>query len=495
MTRMARDELTRRYDGPTIWIGGAWRRAGGPGAFEVIDPATEARLAELPVASAGDVRDAIAAAHAAFPGWRRTTATERAAALTAIADALAARKAALATAVALEIGKPLAQAEAEVENCRASLSWYAAEAMRLQGVVIPPRAPGARTEISHEPVGVAALMTPWNFPVGLVARKLAPALAAGCTTVVKPAEEAALSAVLFMEAVAEAGLPAGVVNLVLGQPAEISEVVMAAPEVRKVSFTGSVPVGRQLFAQAAPTLKHLSLELGGNAPVVVFDDVDAAEIGRQAAQRKASNAGQVCVSPNRFFVHRAGVERFAEAFVETARSLKIGGPFDEGVQMGPLATERRRDAIEAMVAAALDHGARIETGGRRPPDRNAGWFYEPTLVREVSDEMALMREEIFGPVAPLAAFEDEAEVLERANATDLGLAAFAFTADEGRAARMREGLEAGMVGLNTFVLGRVEAPFGGIKQSGFGREGGSWGMMGYLETKWAESAPAPGTGA
>jgi succinate-semialdehyde dehydrogenase/glutarate-semialdehyde dehydrogenase len=474
------------HDRPTLFLGGEWVRAQGGGAFQVVNPSTGTHLATLPCPSDDQVSDAIAAAEAAFPRFRATPPADRAALLMRIAVAVRESAEEIARAIALEIGKPLAQARGEVAGLAAGFDWFAGEAVRIEGAILPPAGPGAQSLVELEPVGVAALMTPWNFPVALLGRKLAPALAAGCTVVAKPAEEAPLSAMLFAGCLVEAGVPEGVFNLLLGRPEPISRIIMASGTVRKVSFTGSVRVGRMVAAAAAPTLKRVSLELGGNAPVIVAPDADAEAAGRLAAQRKAANAGQICVAPNRFYVHESDRDAFAAGFAAAAGDIRIGEALDETTQMGPLATERQRDRMDHLVETASRAGAEIVVGGSRPRDRNAGYYFEPTLVAGATDDMEVMADEIFGPIAPLATFADLDEAIARANETDMGLSAFAFTRDAVTAARLREGLKAGMIGINTMAFGRPDAPFGGIGASGYGREGGRWALNEYLQTKWTE---------
>jgi succinate-semialdehyde dehydrogenase/glutarate-semialdehyde dehydrogenase len=474
-----------------LFIDGAWSPAADGQTYETVNPATEAVLGRAPQAGVADAEAAIAAASRAFLSWRRVPGAERAALLRRAAVEMRARQALIATLITLEMGKPFAQAMGEVESSIGQFEWFAEEATRTVGQVLPPRADGGTSLVSYVPVGVVAALTPWNFPVSMLARKLATALAAGCTVIARPAEEAPCAVAVFFKCLEAAGLPRGVANLLLGVPEPVASVLLAARAVRKLSFTGSVAVGKRLYAAAAPTLKKLSLELGGHAPVIVFDRARAAEIGALAAQRKFSNAGQVCVSPTRFFVQQDALGAFTEAFVDVARALRVGPGIEPATAMGPLATRRRLEAVEALVAETVAAGGKVLAGGQRPSHLNTGYFFAPTVVGEVEDDWRVMAEEIFGPVAPLTPFRTEAEVVERANASPMGLAGYVYTADLGQAQRLMRDLEVGVLGVNTLTLGRREAPFGGTKESGLGREGGLLGIYEFLEPKWSEIAFDP----
>lgn len=474
-----------------LFIDGAWCAPADGRTYETVNPATEEVIGRAPQAGVADAEAAIAAAARAFQTWRHEPAARRAALLRKAAEQLRASQALIATLITLEMGKPFAQAMGEVEASIGQFEWFAEEATRAVGQIVPPRGAGGATLVSYVPVGVVAAFTPWNFPVSMLARKVATALAAGCTVVARPAEEAPCAVVVFFRCLEAAGLPRGVVNLLLGVPEPVASVLLASKVVRKLSFTGSVAVGQHLYAAAAPTLKKLSLELGGHAPVIVFDRARAAEIGALAAQRKFSNAGQVCVSPTRFFVQQDALTAFTDAFVGVAKALKVGPGLEPTSDMGPLATRRRLAAIEALVADTKAAGGKVLAGGSRPSHLNTGYFFEPTVVTEVEDDWRVMAEEVFGPVAPLTPFRTEAEVVARANASPVGLAGYVYTADLGQAHRLMRDLELGMIGVNTLTLGRREAPFGGTKESGFGREGGLLGIYEFLEPKWSEIAFDP----
>lgn len=474
-----------------LFIDGAWTAPADGKTYAVVNPANEEVIGQAPQAGIADAEAAIAAASRAFAGWKRVAASERATLLRRIAAEMRKQQALIATLMSLEMGKPFSQAWGEVESSAGQFDWFAEEATRAVGQVIPPRGEGATTLVSYEPVGVVAAFTPWNFPVSMLARKLATALAAGCTVIARPAEEAPGAVAVFFKCLAAAGLPKGVANLLLGVPEPAASVLLASKAVRKLTFTGSVAVGKKLYAAAAPTLKRLSLELGGHAPVIVFDKARAAEIGKLAAQRKFANAGQVCVSPTRFFVQEDAIGSFTEAFVGVARALKLGPGLDPATEVGPLATRRRLDWIEKLVAETKAAGGKVLTGGQRPAGMNKGYFYEPTVITEIEDDWRIMSEEIFGPVAPITPFRSEVEAVERANASPVGLAGYVFTADFSQAQRLMRDLELGMVGVNTLVLGRRETPFGGTKDSGFGREGGMLGIYEFLEPKWSEIAYDP----
>jgi succinate-semialdehyde dehydrogenase/glutarate-semialdehyde dehydrogenase len=480
--------IARSYAELALYIDGAWVAPAEGASYAVVNPATEEVLGHAPQAGVADAEAAIEAAATAFRTWKHRPASERSALLRAIAAEMRKRQAHIATLITLEMGKPFAQAMGEVEASAGQFEWFAEEASRTYGQIVPPRGPGSLTQVSYEPVGVVAAFTPWNFPVSMLARKLATALAAGCTVVARPAEEAPAAVAEFIRCIAAAGVPKGVVNLLLGVPEPVASVLLASKKVRKLTFTGSVAVGKRLFAGAADTLKHLSLELGGHAPVIVFDREKATQIGRLAAARKFANAGQVCVSPTRFFVQQDAIADFTTSFVEVAQKLKLGAGIEPTTEVGPLATRRRLDWIERLVEETRAAGGKLLTGGRRPEKFNRGYFFEPTVFTEVADDWRILSEEIFGPVAPIVSFRDEAEAIERANNSSVGLSGYVFTSDFSQAQRLMRDLELGMIGVNTLVLGRRETPFGGTKESGLGREGGAFGIYEFLEPKWCEIA-------
>jgi succinate-semialdehyde dehydrogenase/glutarate-semialdehyde dehydrogenase len=465
-----------------LLIGGAWPHTAR--TFPVTNPATGAQLAEVADGGAEETRAAIEAAAAAFPAWAATPAPARAAVLRRAAALMLEQQERLATILTLEQGKPLAEARGEIAYAASFLSWFAGEAERIYGMTIPASTPGKRLLLLRQPVGIAALITPWNFPSAMITRKLGPALAAGCTAIVKPAEQTPLSALELGRIFLDAGLPAGVLNIVTCRdPFPFAETIFADERVRKVSFTGSTEVGKLLIRQSADTVKRLSLELGGNAPFIVFADADLDSAVRGAIASKFRNAGQTCVCANRIFVERPIYERFAAAFAEQVATLRVGNGLDPATVIGPLIDAQARAKVERHVADALAGGAALLTGGPYAEGR-AGNFWTPTVLANVSAEMLVAREETFGPVAPLIPFDGEEEVLRQANATPFGLAAYCFTRDLGRAWRMAEGLEYGIVGINDPIPSTAQAPFGGYKQSGFGREGGPTGIQEYLEEKY-----------
>ena len=485
------------YSRRMLYIDGEWVSPVEGTVYEVVNPATEEVLGAAAQAGIQDANAAIEAASRAFKTWRHTPASERSAFLRAIAAELRNRKTKIATLITLEMGKPFAQSLGEVESSAGQFEWFAEEATRAYGQIVPPRGPGGFSTVHYEPVGVVAAFTPWNFPVSMLARKTATALAAGCTVVARPAEEAPGAVAEFFKCIQAAGLPKGVVNLLLGVPEPVATTLLQSKKVRKLTFTGSVAVGKHLYAASAPTLKRVSLELGGHAPVVVFDKARAASLGTLAAQRKYANGGQVCVSPTRFYVQEDALGAFTETFVEAAKALRVGPGLDLHSEVGPLATRRRRDWIEQLLEETLSSGGKLLTGGRRPSKFNKGFFFQPTVVTDVKDDDRVMSEEVFGPIAPIVSFKTEAEVVERANDSPVGLSGYVFTSDFSQAQRLMRDLELGMIGVNTLVLGRRETPFGGTKESGFGREGGAFGIYEFLEPKWCEIAfdPAPNGGA
>jgi succinate-semialdehyde dehydrogenase/glutarate-semialdehyde dehydrogenase len=460
------------------YVDGAWR--GAAARFAVTDPATGAELAQVPDLDDAAIDGAIDAAHRALPAWRARPAAERAALVGRLAAAMHAREAELAAVITAENGKPLAEAAAEVRYAASFLEWFAGEAVRVYGETIPATRAHQRITVTREPVGVCALITPWNFPAAMLTRKLAPALAVGCTAVCKPASETPLTVLALAELAAEVGIPAGVFNVVTGDPPRIGARLCASPVVRKLSFTGSTAVGRLLAAQCAPTLKRLSLELGGNAPFVVFDDADLDAAVAAAMVAKFRNTGQSCVAANRFLVQRRIADRFVDAFVARARELKVGAGAEAGVDLGPVIHGRAGKAVRGRIQDALDRGAVAACGGAG----GDGPWVQPTVLTGVTREMAVWREEIFGPVAPVTVFADEAEAVAMANDTEAGLVAFVFTRDAARQRRMSEAIEAGMIGVNEGLVSTAQAPFGGVKQSGYGREGSRHGLDEYVQYKY-----------
>ncbi|MDH6595028.1 succinate-semialdehyde dehydrogenase/glutarate-semialdehyde dehydrogenase [Variovorax sp. TBS-050B] len=468
------------------FIAGEWRAGADGRLLDVSDPASGALIAQVPDADAGTARAAVDAAHAAFPAWRRTPAKERARILKRWNDLVLANQQDLGRLISREQGKPLAEGIGEVAYAASYIEWFAEEATRANGDLIPAPVPGRRMFAVREPVGVVAAITPWNFPAAMIARKIAPALAAGCTVVCKPAEDTPLTSLALVALAAEAGVPAGVLNIVTASRERTPELVDAwldDARVRKITFTGSTPVGKHLARRSADTLKKLSLELGGNAPFVVFEDADveAAVEGLMAA--KFRNGGQTCVCPNRVFVHQAVHARFAELLVARVASLRVGAASNEASQIGPMINARAVEKIERHVQDAAARGARVLTGGTRLPALGPNYF-APTVLEDADATMACACEETFGPVVPLTRFTGEAEVVAQANATPFGLAAYFYTQDVRRIWRVADALEVGIVGINEGALAAEAAPFGGVKDSGYGREGSVHGLDDYLHTKY-----------
>jgi len=464
-----------------LW-GGTWQDAADGATFDVHNPASGTRVGCVPRCTAADVERAVEAAHDAFPAWRDLTAKARAQHLRRWFDLILAHRDDLAAIMVSEQGKPLSEARGEIDYAASFIEWFAEESRRVYGDVVPSPWADRRLFTLRQPVGVAALITPWNFPAAMLTRKAGAALAAGCTVVAKPASQTPFTALALAELAQRAGLPPGVMNVVTGDAASIGGVLTSHPLVRKVSFTGSTAVGKRLLAQSAPTLKHVSLELGGNAPFIVFDDADLDAAVAGALASKYRNSGQTCVCANRIFVQHGLHDAFAEKFAAAVAQLKVGDGFTPGVETGPLISSAALEKVEAHVADALAHGATLLTGGAR--HALGGRFFQPTVLAGCSTTMQVCRDETFGPVAPLIRFHDEAEVIRLANDTDYGLAAYAYTRDLARAWRVAERLDYGMVGINAGVISTAEAAFGGVKQSGLGREGGRSGIDEYLDTKY-----------
>jgi succinate-semialdehyde dehydrogenase/glutarate-semialdehyde dehydrogenase len=463
-------------------IDGQWIAADDGTTLAVYNPATGEWLADVPRCGAAETGRAIDAAARALPGWRSLTARSRARFLQEWFALIVARTDELAALMTAEGGKPLTEAKGEVAYGAAFVEWFAGEAVRADGETMPSPVAGKRLLTIRQPVGVCAAITPWNFPLAMITRKVAPALAAGCTIVVKPSEETPLTALALGALAEQAGLPAGVLNIVTGDPQVIGDALCASPVVRKLSFTGSTAVGRLLMAQCAPTVKRLSLELGGNAPFIVFDDadLDAAVEGAMAA--KYRNSGQTCVCANRFIVQSGIHDAFTARLADAAARLKVGNGLETGVEQGPLINAAALTRVETLVAEAVSNGARVLCGGTR--HGLGGTFFQPTVLSGVTPSMRVAREESFSPVAPVLRFESEDEAIRLANDTESGLAAYMYTRDVGRCWRVTEALEYGMVGINTGLISNEVAPFGGIKQSGFGREGSRHGINDYLDIKY-----------
>ena len=462
------------------FIDGQWS-SGGP-SYPVLNPANGELIAEVQIAGAGETNRAIAAAQRALPAWRKLTAKERSQRLKRWSDLMLSHQRELATLLSREQGKPLAEAMGEVVYAASFLEWFAEEAKRAYGDVIPSHKPDARIIVVKEAIGVVAAITPWNFPLAMVTRKVGPALAAGCTMILKPSEETPLSAFALAVLAEQAGIPAGVFNVVSGDAVAIGGALQASSVVRKLSFTGSTRTGKLLMRQAADTLKKVSLELGGNAPFIVFDDADLDAAVKGAMASKFRNTGQTCVCVNRFFIQDGVYEAFTGKLAEAVAAMRIGSALEGDTEQGPLINAAALAKVELHVGDALAKGATLLCGGRR--HALGGTFYEPTILIDANSDMLIAQDETFGPVAACFRFQDEAEVLQRANDTPYGLSAYFYSRDIGRVWRMAEGLEVGMVGINEGIISTEVAPFGGVKESGLGREGSRYGLEDYLEIKY-----------
>jgi succinate-semialdehyde dehydrogenase/glutarate-semialdehyde dehydrogenase len=467
-----------QYPDLRLYIGGSWRKTtSGP---PVLNPADETVIGTVPVASRADLDDALAAAAEGFKVWSKTSPARRAEVMRKAATLMRERIEEIALTITLEHGKPIAQARLEVIRGCEFLEWDAAEGQRTYGRVIPSE-PGIKYIVLHRPIGVVAAFSPWNFPMSQPVRKIGGALAAGCSIILKAAEETPAGALHTARAFHDAGLPPGVLNLVFGIPSEISEYLIPQAPIRLVAFTGSTAVGKRLTEMAGRHVKPVLMELGGHAPVIVCDDVDPVDAAIVSAIRKVRNTGQVCTSPTRFFVQKPLYDRFVEAFAEKVRAIVVGNGLDATTEMGPLANHRRVEAMEMLVADARAKGARVVAGGERLGNR--GYFYPPTVLADVSDDTRAMREEPFGPLALINPFGSLDEAIAKANALPFGLAAYAFTHSARNADRLAEGIEAGNVSINTLEASVAETPFGGVKESGFGREGGAEGLAQYTIVK------------
>ena len=463
------------------YVDGAWVER-GQGRLFVANPSTGQRIAELPSLSRDQTAEAIRAAHQALPGWRSRSAKQRGQVLRRWFELVSESAEDLARLIVLESGKPLTEARGEVAYASSFIEWFAEEAKRIRGDIFAAPEASRRLLVLKEPVGVCVAITPWNFPAAMITRKAAPALAAGCTMVVKPAEQTPLTALALAALADRAGVPPGVLNVIIGDPNEIGPELTESPLVRKVSFTGSTEVGRLLLAQCAATVKNVSMELGGNAPAVVFDDADLEVAVAGVVAAKYRNTGQACISANRVYVQAGIYDSFAAELARRVEELNVGDGFDSRVALGPLINGDAVLKVEQHIGNAVERGARVVCGGSR--HQLGGLFFQPTVLADVTSGMLITREETFGPVLPLTRFTDETEVIELANATEYGLAAYLFTRDAARTWRVAAALEAGMVGINTGLISNEVAPFGGVKQSGLGREGSVYGIDEYLEMKY-----------
>jgi len=464
------------------YINGQWLDAAGGKHADVANPATGETIGHVPAMGTQETAQAIAAANAAWPAWRKKSASERASYMRRWNDLMLEHADDLALIMTAEQGKPLAEAKGEVQYAASFIEWFAEEGKRVAGDTLASPWPDRRIVVTKEPIGVCAAITPWNFPAAMITRKVGPALAAGCPIIVKPAGLTPFSALALAVLAERAGIPPGVFNVITGSSQEIGDEMTSNPLVRKLSFTGSTEVGRMLMRQCAPTIKKLSLELGGNAPFIVFDDADLDAAVEGAIASKYRNAGQTCVCANRLYVQDGVYDAFAEKLVAAVEKLKVGNGVDEGVTQGPLIEEKAVRKVEQHVADALAKGGRLLTGGKRHALGHS--FFQPTVIANVTSEMLVAHEETFGPLAPLFRFHKDEEAVALANDTEFGLAAYFYSRDIGRIWRVAEGLESGMVGVNTGLISTEVAPFGGVKQSGLGREGSHYGIDDYLVIKY-----------
>ena len=473
--------MLQQYPDTQLFLNGEWKDSLSKETLEIINPATEEVIGKVSHARKEDLDLALKGAENAFNEWKHVSAYDRSKILRKAADIVRSRADQIATLMTLEQGKPLAEAKGETLGAADSIDWYAEEGRRAYGRIIPSRATGVFQYVFKEPVGVVAAFTPWNFPLNQVVKKIAAAFAAGCTAIVKGPEETPASVAELIKAFDEAGMPKGSINLVYGIPAEISEYLIAHPIVRKVTFTGSTAVGKQLASLAGSHMKRATMELGGHSPAIVCEDADVNAAVKILSANKFRNAGQVCISPTRFLVHDSVYDQFVDGFVKQAEKLNVGNGLDEGIKMGPLAHDRRLTAIEGFVADAVEKGAKILTGGKRKG--NKGYFFEPTVMTGVSNDARIMNEEPFGPLAPINSFSSIDEVIEEANRLNYGLAAYAYTNSAKTAQDLGARIESGQVSINHHGLGLVDTPFGGVKDSGYGSEGGPEGLDAYMTTK------------
>jgi succinate-semialdehyde dehydrogenase/glutarate-semialdehyde dehydrogenase len=469
-----------------LYIDGKWHHGNGGGGEEVINPATQKPLAHLPHASTADLDAALAAAESGLKVWKAKSAYDRARIIKKAADLIRERSETIARVMTQEQGKILAEAKIEVNTSADIAEWFAEEGRRAYGRIIPSRNPAVRQMVVTEPVGVVAAFTPWNFPTLTPVRKIAAALAAGCAIIVKASEETPGACVELVKCFEDAGLPPGTLNLVFGVPAMVSEHLIASPIVRKISFTGSVPVGKHLAQLAAKGMKRATMELGGHSPVIVFGDADPEKSADVISASKYRNAGQVCISPTRFYVHETVYDRFLKRFTDNAKAIKLGDGLEKDTTMGPLANPRRLDAMDSFVADAKSRGGKVQAGGSR--SGNQGFFFEPTVITDIPDDSKIMTEEPFGPVAPIVTFKTFDEVVQRANSLEFGLAAYTFTSSPKTATAIGDALQSGMVGVNSVAISTPETPFGGIKDSGYGHEGGIEGLEVYMNKKFIAQA-------
>ena len=466
------------------FIDGKWTSSEKKETYEVINPATEEIIGKASKAGPEDVKRALKSAEKGFALWKKTSPWERSSIIRKIADLMRKKNEILAKWLTLEVGKPLTESRGEVNTAADIFEWNAEETKRIYGQTIESRFVNTRMHVYYQPVGVVAALVPWNFPVVLASRKISTALAAGCSVICKPDVIAPGSVMEIMNIIKEAGIPPGVVNLLSGDPASISSQLISSDIIKKISITGSTRVGKLILKQAAEKVQRVTMELSGHAPFIVFDDVNIDKVTDMAILAKFRNNGQVCISPSRFYIHENKKDNFTKLFVEKTKKLKIGNGLSEETQLGPMTTKKRLEDVETLVEKTKEEGAKILCGGKRPAGFNKGYFYEPTVFDNVKDNFTIMQQEPFGPLVPITTFKNYDEVIERANNHELGLASYVYTNSMERAHKTSELLETGVVAVNTPVVAVAEAPFGGIKQTGYGREGGSMGIKDYLNIKY-----------
>ncbi len=466
------------------FIDGKWQPSEKNETYEVINPATEEVIGKASKATPADVEKALKSAEKGFAVWRNTPPWQRSYVIRKIADLMRKKSEVLAKWLTLEVGKPLAEARCEISGAADIFEWNAEETKRIYGQTVESRFENTRVHVYYQPVGVVAALVPWNFPIVLASRKISTALAAGCSVICKPDVITPGCVMEMMDIIKEAGVPPGVVNLLSGDPAAISSQLISSDIVKKVSITGSTRVGKLILKLAADKVQSVTMELSGHSPFIVFDDVDIKKVVDMAITAKFRNSGQVCISPSRFYIHENKKDAFTKLFVEKTIKLKIGNGLDENVQLGPMTTKKRLNEIEELVEKTKKEGAKVLCGGKKPADFNKGYFYEPTVFDNVTDDFTIMRQEPFGPLAPITTFKDFDEVIERSNKHELGLASYIYTNSMEKAHKTSELMETGVVAVNTPVVAVAEAPFGGIKQTGYGREGGTMGIKDYLNIKY-----------
>ena len=466
------------------FIDGKWQPSEKRETYEVINPATEEVIGKASKATPADVEKALKSAEKGFAVWRNTPPWQRSYVIRKIADLMRKKSEVLAKWLTLEVGKPLAEARGEISGAADIFEWNAEETKRIYGQTVESRFENTRVHVYYQPVGVVVALVPWNFPIVLASRKISTALAAGCSVICKPDVITPGCVMEMMDIIKEAGVPPGVVNLLSGDPAAISSQLISSDIVKKVSITGSTRVGKLILKQAADKVQRVTMELSGHSPFIVFDDVDIKKVVDMAITAKFRNSGQVCISPSRFYIHENKKDAFTKLFVEKTIKLKIGNGLDENVQLGPMTTKKRLNEIEELVEKTKKEGAKVLCGGKKPADFNKGYFYEPTVFDNVTDDFTIMKQEPFGPLVPITTFKDFDEVIERSNKHELGLASYIYTNSMEKAHKTSELMETGVVAVNTPVVAVAEAPFGGIKQTGYGREGGTMGIKDYLNIKY-----------